>query len=79
MLNNTNFGFDFLALSFDLILENENSSLNEYNMTKINLKILGAGCTKCKTLEEFVIEVVRENGFDANIQKNGDIVQIMSY
>ena len=48
-------------------------------MTKINLKILGAGCTKCKTLEEFVIEVVRENGFDANIQKIGDIVQIMSY
>jgi small redox-active disulfide protein 2 len=46
---------------------------------KINLKILGAGCAKCKTLEEITNEVVIENGIDADIQKIGDIVQIMSY
>jgi small redox-active disulfide protein 2 len=46
---------------------------------KINLKILGAGCAKCKTLEEITNKVVIENGIDADIQKIGDIVEIMSY
>lgn len=46
---------------------------------KINLKILGTGCSKCKTLEKAVTEVVSENNFDADIQKVEDIVQIMNY
>ncbi len=46
---------------------------------KINLKILGTGCAKCKTLEKVTTEVVKENGFDADIQKVEDIVQIMQY
>lgn len=46
---------------------------------KINLKILGTGCSKCKTLEKAVTEVVNENNFDADIQKVEDIVQIMNY
>lgn len=46
---------------------------------KVNLKILGTGCQKCKTLEKVVSEVVSENNFNADIQKVEDIVQIMNY
>jgi small redox-active disulfide protein 2 len=46
---------------------------------RINLKILGTGCTKCKALEEITTEVVKENGFDADIQTIVDIVQILNY
>jgi len=46
---------------------------------KINLKVLGTGCAKCKTLEKVTTEVVNENKFDAEIQKVEDIVEIMNY
>ena len=46
---------------------------------KINLKILGTGCAKCKTLEKVTTEVVKENNMDADIQKVEDIMQIMNY
>jgi small redox-active disulfide protein 2 len=46
---------------------------------KINLKILGTGCTKCKTLEKATSEVVKENDMDAEVQKVEDIMQIMKY
>ncbi len=46
---------------------------------KINLKILGTGCTKCKVLEKVTIEVVKENNFDADVEKIEDITQIMNY
>jgi len=45
----------------------------------MNIKILGTGCPKCKTLEKMVNEVVSENMFDAQISKVEDIVQIMNY
>jgi len=46
---------------------------------KINLKVLGTGCTKCKSLEKITAEVVSENNFEAEIEKVEDIVQIMNY
>jgi small redox-active disulfide protein 2 len=46
---------------------------------KINLKVLGTGCPKCKTLENITGEVVKENNIDAEIQKVEDIVEIMNY
>ena len=46
---------------------------------KINLKILGTGCSKCKTLEKVTSEVVKEYNMDADIQKVEDIMQIMNY
>lgn len=46
---------------------------------KMNIKILGTGCPKCKTLERLTTEVVTENNFDAEISKVEDIVQIMNY
>jgi small redox-active disulfide protein 2 len=45
----------------------------------MNIKILGTGCAKCKSLEKLTIEVVEENKFDAEITKVEDIVQIMRY
>jgi len=46
---------------------------------KINIKILGTGCTKCDAFANLTTEVIRENGFDTEIQKIGDIEQIMKY
>lgn len=46
---------------------------------KTNIKILGPGCSNCKKLEKLTTEVVAENGFDVEISKVEDIVQIMNY
>ena len=48
-------------------------------MAKTDIRVLGPGCTKCKTLEKLTREVVEENSFDASVTKVEDIVQIMSY
>jgi small redox-active disulfide protein 2 len=45
----------------------------------MEIKILGTGCSKCKTLEEITLKVVTENGIDANITKVEDIVEIMKF
>jgi len=44
-----------------------------------NIKILGTGCAKCKSLEKTTLEVVSENNFDAKVSKVEDIVDIMNY
>lgn len=43
------------------------------------IKILGTGCPKCKTLEKLTTEIVQEHNLDATITKEEDIVNIMSY
>ena len=45
----------------------------------MEIKILGTGCAKCKSLEEITRKVVRENGIDASISKVEDIVEIMKF
>lgn len=45
----------------------------------MEIKILGPGCPKCKTLEKATREVVAENNFNATVTKVEDIMQIMSY
>lgn len=40
---------------------------------------MGTGCPKCKTLEKISREVVEQNGFEANITKVEDIMEIMKY
>ena len=45
----------------------------------MEIKILGTGCSKCKTLEKLTREVVEKNGLNANIIKVEDIVEIMKY
>jgi small redox-active disulfide protein 2 len=45
----------------------------------MEIKILGTGCPKCRTLEEIIRKVVRDNAIDANISKIEDIVEIMKF
>jgi small redox-active disulfide protein 2 len=45
----------------------------------MEIKILGTGCPKCKTLEMLTRKVVMENGIDAEITKIDDIVEIMKF
>lgn len=45
----------------------------------MDIKILGPGCPKCKTLEKLTREVVEQNGIDASVTKVEDIVAIMNY
>ncbi len=45
----------------------------------MEIKVLGTGCTKCKTLEKNTIEAVNELAIDANVTKVEDIVEIMNF
>jgi small redox-active disulfide protein 2 len=45
----------------------------------MEIKILGTGCQKCKTLEKMTTEVISENQFTANVTKVEDIMDIMNY
>jgi len=45
----------------------------------MNIKVIGTGCSKCKTLEKLTREVVVENNIAADITKVEDIVEIMGY
>jgi len=45
----------------------------------MEIKILGTGCPKCKTLEKVTREAVTEAGITATIEKVEDIVKIMEY
>jgi small redox-active disulfide protein 2 len=45
----------------------------------IEIKILGTGCAKCKSLEKLTREVVEKNGIQATINKVEDITEIMKY
>ena len=45
----------------------------------MEIKILGTGCPKCKTLEKLTREVVEQNGIEASVIKVEDIVEIMKF
>jgi len=45
----------------------------------MEIKVLGTGCPKCKTLEKTTREVVEKNGINATIVKVEDITEIMKY
>jgi small redox-active disulfide protein 2 len=45
----------------------------------MEIKILGSGCSKCKTLEKITREVVEKNGIDATVTKVEDILEIIKY
>lgn len=47
--------------------------------TTMNIKVLGTGCAKCKSLEKVTREAVAEMGIDAEVEKIEDIVKIMQY
>jgi small redox-active disulfide protein 2 len=45
----------------------------------MEIKVLGTGCAKCKSLEKKVLESVASLNIDANVSKVEDIYQIMKY
>lgn len=45
----------------------------------MEIKILGTGCPKCKSLEKLAKDTVAELGIDANVTKEEDIMKIMEY
>jgi len=45
----------------------------------MDIKILGTGCPKCKSLEKIARDVVEQENFEATITKVEDIMAIMSY
>lgn len=45
----------------------------------MEIKVLGTGCPKCKSLEKSTREVIAEMGIEADISKEEDIMKIMEY
>lgn len=45
----------------------------------MEVKILGTGCPKCKTLEQVTRDVISQNNIDATVTKVEDIMEIMKY
>ena len=45
----------------------------------MEIKILGPGCAKCKSLDKITRDVVEKNGINATITKVDDIMEIMKY
>jgi small redox-active disulfide protein 2 len=45
----------------------------------MDIKVLGTGCAKCKTLEKATQEAVAKLGVNATITKVEDIVEIMNF
>ncbi|MBP6977389.1 MAG: thioredoxin family protein [Bacteroidales bacterium] len=45
----------------------------------MEIKVLGTGCPKCKSLEKNVREAVDELGIKAEITKVEDIIEIIGY
>ncbi len=44
----------------------------------MEIKVLGTGCPKCKSLDKNVREAVNELGIEAEITKVEDIIEIMN-
>jgi small redox-active disulfide protein 2 len=45
----------------------------------VEIKVLGTGCPRCKTLEKTTRDAVAEMGIEATIEKEEDIMKIMGY
>lgn len=45
----------------------------------MEIKVLGTGCAKCKTVEKAAIDAVAKTGVDATVTKEEDIIKIMEY
>jgi small redox-active disulfide protein 2 len=73
-----NGNLDFNIPKIVPIKTNEPQSRTTSGKTMI-IKILGAGCSKCKLLEARVRELVSKNNIPATVEKVTEIQDIMSY
>ena len=46
---------------------------------KMDIKVLGPGCAKCKQTEQIVKEAVAESGVAAHVEKVTDVMEIAGY
>lgn len=45
----------------------------------MEIKVLGSGCSKCKTTYQVVEKVIKENNLDVKLTKVDDIMEMMNY
>lgn len=45
----------------------------------MDIKVLGPGCTKCKSTYNVIEKVLKENHIDAKLTKVDDIMEMMNY
>lgn len=45
----------------------------------MEIKVLGPGCTKCKTTYNVIEKVIKENNLDVKLTKVDDIMEMVSY
>ncbi len=45
----------------------------------MEIKVLGPGCSKCKTTYQVVEKVIKENNLDVKLTKVEDIMEMMNY
>ena len=45
----------------------------------MEIKVLGPGCTKCKSTYNVIEKVLKENHIDAKLTKADDIMEMMNY
>ena len=43
------------------------------------IKVLGTGCSKCKTTYNNVLEAMKQTGIEASVEKIEDIMEMMKY
>ncbi len=49
------------------------------NQLNMEIKVLGTGCAKCKSLEKLTNEAITELGITATVEKVEDILKIMQF
>lgn len=45
----------------------------------MEIKVLGAGCSKCKATYAAIEKVVKENGLDVSLTKVEEIMELLNY
>lgn len=59
--------------------ESKKSPLGDLGVANMEIKVLGPGCPKCKTLEKVTRDAIAETGINATLVKVEDIVEIMNF
>ncbi len=59
--------------------KDKHMDLENLKLAKMEIKVLGTGCAKCKSLEKATREAVEKAGIDATVTKVEDIVEIMQF
>ena len=54
-------------------------NLENLKMSEMEIKVLGTGCAKCKSLEAVTRQAIDELSVNASVEKVEDIQKIMEY